>query len=108
MISNSNITMDIQRNARIRPSRFKIEIPGDDEKRANHLPLVQNVRQQLTKAFGQPVSNGDIPTTMLDFWIKDHNQNVQIISVPASYPVVKKSDTTQDVFVTTCSSFKLY
>ena len=42
------------------------------------------------------------------FWMKDHNQNVQNISVPASYSEVKKSDNTQGLFVTTCSSLKFY
>ena len=98
--------MDNQRNARPRPSRFKIDIPGDDEKRTELLQKMQNVRQQLTTAFGRPVNNGVILNTVLDFWIKDHDPNVQNISVPASYSEVKKSDTTQDLFVTTSSSLK--
>ena len=65
VISNINITMNNQRNARLRPSRFKIEIPGDDGKRAKLLQKIQNVRQQLTTAFGRPVNNGDILNTML-------------------------------------------
>ena len=100
------MAMDNQRNARPRPSRFKIEIPGDDTKRAELLQKMQNVRQQLTTAFGQAVNNGDILNTVLDFWIKDHNQNMLDLSVPASYSAVNKNDTTQDLFVTTSSSLK--
>ena len=104
MISSINITMDNQRKARPRPSRFTIDIPGDDEKRTELLQKMQNVRQQLTTAFGRPVNNGVILNTVLDFWIKDHDPNVQNISVPASYSEGKKSDTTQDLFVTTSRS----
>ena len=106
VISNNIMAMDNQRNARPRPSRFKIEIPGDDTKRAELLQKMQNVRQQLTSAFGQAVNNGDILNTVLDFWIKDHNQNMLDLSVPASYSEVYKNDTTQDLFVTTSSSLK--
>ena len=91
MISNIIMAMDNQRNARPRPSRFKIEIPGDDTKCAEILQKMQNVRQQLTSAFGQAVNNGDILNTVLDFWIKDHNQNMLDLSVPASYSVVNKT-----------------
>ena len=67
---------------------------------------MQNVRQQLTTAFGQAVNNGDTLNTVLDFWIKYHNQNMLDLSVPASYSEVNKNDTTQDLFVTTSSSLK--
>ena len=72
----------------------------------NSYRKTQNVRKQLTTAFGRPVNNGVILNTVLDFRIKDHNPNVQNISVPASYSEGKKSDTTKDLFVTTSSSLK--
>ena len=61
--------MDNQRNARPRPS----------EKRTELLQKMQNVRQQLTTAFGRPVNNDVILNTVLDFWIKNHDPNVQTI-----------------------------
>ena len=60
----------------------------------------------MTTAFGRPVNNGVILNTVLDFRIKDHDSNLQNISVPASYSEGKKSDTTQDLFVTTSRSLK--
>ena len=85
--------MDAQRNARPRPSRFKIDVPGDDAKRVEILGKMQ----QLTMAFGRPVNNCDILNAALDFWIKDHNQNVQDITVPASYSEVQKKDTVENI-----------
>ena len=98
------LNMDRNPRVRNRTTSFRIEIPGDDEKKAVLLGKMQLMRTLLFNKFKRPVNNNDILSEALDFWLPKHQPNVEDTSSPASFVEAKIEDTKQNAFITAESS----
>ena len=61
-----------RRQARTRPPSFKMEIPGNEQKKHEVSDKMQKIRGSLVNTLNKPVNNCDIIDAALDFWIKSH------------------------------------
>ena len=96
--------MDRNPRVRNRTASFRIEIPGDDEKKSVLLGKMQLMRTLLFNKFKRPVNNNDILSEALDFWLLKHQPNVEDTSSPASFVEAKVENTKQNAFITAESS----
>ena len=89
--------MDGQK-VRNRSASFRIEISGDNEKKAKFLAKMQCVRNYLSKQFTRPVNNSDILNAALDFWNQMHFE-VTEDHAQASYTESSKAVSKQNAFI---------
>ena len=78
--------MENQRQTRVKPPSFKIELPGNAERKNEISEKLRSVRGSLQKTFNRPVTNSDILDAALDFWIQSHVQNVSHIILKGGKP----------------------
>ena len=97
--------MDEQRRqVRARPPSFKIEVPGDQQKKVKSQKKCKKIRGLLMNTFNRPVNNGDILEAALNFWIEGHVQDQDAQTFPTTLKKLKnKKDTSENMFISTMS-----
>ena len=97
--------MDEQRRqVRARPPSFKIEVPGDQQKKSEITEKMQKIRGLLMNTFNRPVNNGDILEAALNFWIAGHVQDQDAQTFPTTLKKLKnKKDASENMFISTMS-----
>ena len=100
--------MDEQRRqVRARPPSFKIEVPGDQQKKSEITEKMQKIRGLLMNTFNRPVNNGDILEAALNFWIEGHVQDHDAQTFPTTLKKLKnKKDASENMFISTMSCVK--
>ena len=83
-------------NVRNKSASFRIEISGDNEKKAKFLAKMQCFRNYLLKQFNKPVNNSDILNVALDFWNQMHFEATED-HAKASYTESSKAVCKQNV-----------
>lgn len=89
---------------RNRSASFRIEIPGDDRKKAEILRKMQHIRDHMKGEFKRPVNNSEILTAALDFWIVNHTKNIAETAAPTSFTESRFEESKQNAFLATESS----
>ena len=92
--------MDRKVGVRNRAASFRIEIPGDDGRKAEFLGKKQSVRNHLYSRFNRPVNNNEVLSEALDFWILKHTQSRVITAAPVSFAEASIHENKQKVFIT--------
>ena len=94
------ISMDREAGVRNRAASFRIEIPGDDGRKAEFLVKMQSVRNHLYSRSDRPVNNNEVLSEALDFWILKHTQSREDTAAPVSFAEASIEENKQKVFIT--------
>ena len=100
------ISMDRKAGVRNRAASFRIEIPGDDGRKAEFLGKMQSVRNHLYSRFNRPVNNNEVFSEALDFWILKHTQSREDTAAPVSFAEASIEENKQKVFITAETSIR--
>ena len=99
--------MENQRQTRAKPPSFKIELPGNAERKNEISEKLRSVRGSLQKTFNRPVTNSDILDAVLDFWIQSHVKEEEQETFRTSFSKVgNQRDTNEKLFISTVSSLQ--
>ena len=96
----SLINMGRKTGVRNRAASFRIEIPGDDGRKAEFWGKMQSVRNHLHKRINRPVNNNKVLSEALDFWILKHAQSMEQTEAPISYIETSIEQNIQKLFIT--------
>ena len=84
---------------------FRIELPGDDEKKLDIMDKMQKVRSDLMQKLNRPVNNYDIIAHLLDeYMLKKGQGNDETEKMPSTYVNAPKNAVNEPFFVTTKTS----
>ena len=92
--------MERKTGVRNRAASFRIEIPGDDGRKAESLGKMQSVRNRLHNRFIRPVNNNGVLSEELEFWILKHAQSMEQTEAPVSFVETSIEQDKQKVFIT--------
>ena len=93
---------------RNRSALFRIDIPGDDRKKAEILRKMQHIREHLKEEFKRPVNNSEISIAALDFGIANHSKNIAETAAPTSFTEARFEESKQNAFLAIIMKTCLY
>ena len=107
LVLQQTIMEEQRRPVRTRPPSFKMEIPGNEQKKLEISVKMQKIRGCLVNTFNRPVNNCDIIDSALDFWIQSHVPDQDAQTFPTQSKKLKnKKDSNENMFVSTVSSIQ--